>query len=359
MKRFLLHYFPTLVCFVFALLPVSPKTFAQETEADNSPFLAPLFEGENILPVTITTDFKDLLKDRGEERKSHRGMLSYVNTVGDSVILPVKLKVRGNFRRQKGNCGFPPLRVNFDKDSVAGTVFAHQDKIKLVTHCQSNREVYEQYVVLEYLIYKMYQQITPNSFNVRMTKVRYVDESGKYDTMEKLGFFIESEDHLAMRMDGRILDMSNIHPDKTNYKMVNDLAVFMYMIGNTDFSVSGPHNVKLVMTHPADPPIAVPYDFDWSGLVNPPYAVPNPQLPINSVRERLFRGFCRTEAEFEDCFQLFREKKDSFYGLIEKNELLMDKTRKDAIKYLDGFYEIINTPSMAKREIIDGCRTTQ
>lgn len=317
-----------------------------------------LFSDEDVLNVTIATDLGALLKDREDESEYHAATISYSDPTGQEVSIPLRIKVRGNFRRQKNNCDFPPLRLNFDT-LTQNTLFEGQNKLKLVTHCQSKKQIYNQFVVSEYLIYRMYNQLTDSSFRVRLVRVTYKDLEGKSEPLEKFGFFIEDEDQVAARMGGRILAVSNVHPDKTNYVWANNLAVFQYMVGNTDWSIAELHNIRLVMTNPAEPPIAVPYDFDWSGLVGTPYAIPNPELGIVSVKDRLFRGFCRTEEEFAVTFQLFQEKKSAFFRLIEENELLDEKSKDSLTRYLSQFYSIIDSERGRKGQFYEKCRTTK
>lgn len=317
-----------------------------------------LFSSDDILSITITTDLNTLLKDRADEREYHPATISYPGTEGKEVSIPLRIRVRGNFRRQKGNCDFPPLLLNFDT-LTQNTLFEGQNKLKLVTHCQSKKQIYDQYVVSEYLIYRMYNVLTDSSFRVRLVKVTYNDSEGKSDPLEKFGFFIEDEDQVAARMGGRILAVTNVHPDKTSYEWANHLAVFQYMVGNTDWSIAELHNIRLVMSSPAEPPVAVPYDFDWAGFVGVPYAMPNPDLGIASVKDRLFRGFCRTEEEFAASFQLFHDKKTAFFRLIEENEWLEEKTKTALSRYLSQFYSIIDSDRGRKGEFYEKCRTTK
>ncbi|MEZ4852244.1 MAG: hypothetical protein R3B93_27280 [Bacteroidia bacterium] len=316
----------------------------------------PLFQSDEILKMTIKTEMRNLLRDRGDERDYHEGVLIYEQE-GVETSLPVELRIRGNFRRKKSTCQFPPIRLKFDSAKVSNSLFADQDKVKLVTHCQSRKAEYQQYLLKEYLVYKMYNQLTDTSFRVRMMEITYIDTGKKPDTLHRYGFVIEDEDHLAARLGGKGLEVPNIHPDRTDYKLINTLSVFEFMIGNTDFSVPGLHNIKLIMTEPGKPPLAVPYDFDWSGLVRAPYAQPNESLGIRNVRVRLFRGFCRTEEEFEETFQIFRDNKNAILGLFRNLEMLDPDVRDDCIQYLEEFYETINDPQKVKRNFLDMCRT--
>ncbi|MDX2246153.1 MAG: hypothetical protein SF052_05230 [Bacteroidia bacterium] len=338
--------------FIWALFPILASS------QNDAPPVLPLFEEEDILNITITTALNELLKDREDEASYHPATITYPSKENQEISLPIRVKVRGNFRRQKSNCDFPPLMLNFDT-LTQHTVFEGQNKLKLVTHCQSRKAIYDQFVVSEYLVYKMYNQLTDSSFRVRLVKVTYKDSEGKAEPLERVGFILEDEGDVAARMGGRILAVSNVHPDKTHYEWVNHLSVFQYMIGNTDWSIAELHNIRLVMINPAEPPLAVPYDFDWSGFVNTPYALPNPDLGIVSVRDRLFRGFCRTEEEFEVTFQLFRNKKADFFRLINENPLLEEKTKIAAVRYLEQFYSIIGSERGVENEFYEKCRTTK
>ena len=74
------------------------------------------------------------------------------------------------------------------------------------------------------------------------------------------------------------------------------------MIGNTDWTVPVFHNNVLIISQGnlqgLGSGIAVPYDFDYSGLVDANYAVPSDQLNLPSVLDRRYLGICRSEETF-------------------------------------------------------------
>lgn len=317
--------------------------------------VAPLFASEEMLEVRLVTDFEELFDDRGEERSYHKANIYWRNPNGEEVGLPLKVMVRGNFRRKKENCRFPPIRLNFDKDSLEGTLFAGQNKLKLVTHCQV-REVYEQYNLEEYLVYKMFNELSPYSFSVRLMRIQYEDEKGEEDPIIKYGFIIEDDDLMAERLGGRIQKVAGMNPRKLDPQQEVLLSMFAYMIGNTDWSIPNLHNVKLLERAPIDPYIAIPYDFDWCGLISVPYARPNPMLGIQSVKTRVYRGVCQQEGYYMQAVERFKEEKADIYQLFETLPGLEPKIRKKALKYLDGFYKIINDEKELRRNIISQCR---
>jgi len=269
---------------------------AQDVLSVDDDLQAPLFKSDEPLYLTLSMDIKTVIRDI-EEEKSHPAEISYTDQKGKEINLPIKIKLRGNFRKNPAHCDFPPLRLNFSSTSVINTIFAGQDKVKLVTHCRSRKDLYEQNVLKEYLAYKLYNLFTDESYLVRLVHMTYADTEGKVDTLEKMAFLIEPNQHMARRNECEILRVKNILQERTARHKMNVLSVFQFMIGNTDWSVTAMHNVVFLKEDPKALPIVVPYDFDWCGIVNAPYAVPAEHLPIESVSTRLYRGFCRPDAE--------------------------------------------------------------
>jgi hypothetical protein len=324
-----------------------PRVAAQEP---------PLFASHEIVPFRLEADFASVFKERGQESNYHPARLSYPGPDGSPIVLDIHIKTRGKFRLQPRICGFPPLRLDFPKDSVRHTLFRGQDKLKLTVHCQDRRDSYEQSVLLEYLIYRTLNLLTDASFRVRLARFTYVDQAGRRDTLTKYAFFVEDEDRLARRLGGRILDQQQIHDESTDPDQMALVWVFEYFIGNTDWSVWALHNIVLVQRDSSALPLAVPYDFDWSGVIGAPYARPDYRLPIRSVKERVFRGYCRTAEELAPVFRLFQEKKEAIYRLYREQEGLDPKRRDEALKYFEEFYRIIADPSAIRREFIQNCR---
>lgn len=317
-----------------------------------------LFESEEVLRFTLTTDFKSLVKDKGEDTEKFPAILSLQHEDGSVEDIDLKVEVRGNFRKK--HCSFPPIRLDFPKNDILNTLFAGENKLKLVTPCRTNADIYEQYILKEYLTYKIYNLLSDYSFRVRLVRVNYMDTGEKYDPVERYGFLIEDEDNLAKRHGSRIIEAQNVHPNRTKSEVTNVLSIFEYMIGNTDWSIPNLHNVKLMMdTIPGKLPIAVPYDFDWCGIVNAPYAKPNPMFETSSVRQRVYRGFCVPNEEFQAAVNVFNSQKDNIYQLLQNFELLNEKEKEKCFKYMEDFFDILSDPSSIEREIIAYCRTNR
>src|SRR5438552_16976535 len=96
----------------------------------------------------------------------------------------------------------------------------------------------------------------------------------------------------------------------TDPDQVGLIAVFEYMIANTDWSLGGLLNI--VLTEDASGTVyPVPYDFDWSGVISTPNARPDARLNITSVRQRLFRRCCRPADQFAAIFSRCHHRKDA------------------------------------------------
>jgi hypothetical protein len=266
----------------------------------------------------------------------------------------VKVKTRGDFRLQRRNCPFPPLRLNLPEASPAGTIFDGQDQLKLVTHCR-DRDDFEQNMLEEYLAYRIFNLMTDRSFQVRLARITYVDVNGKGDPVTRLAFLIEDEDDLAARLDGTMLNVEAVFSSDYEPMAAGLLYVFQYLIGNEDWSVTHFHNVKLLrvgMDH-----FPVPYDFDWSGLVNAPYAYPHDAYAdkIRNIRDRLYCGSCSDRINYATLFREFNEKRAAIEELIAAETLLTERNREEAQEYVDDFFEVINDTRRAERVIVRAC----
>ncbi len=313
-----------------------------------------IFEGEAPLRFTLEADFSQLEEDREQEVEERPGRLILAGGEVDASI-PVKVKTRGNFRLRDYICPFPPLRLNLPTDSLQGTVLEGQDKLKLVTHCR-DRDDYEQNVLEEYLAYRIYGLITDVSFRVQLALITYQDTSGKNDPTSRLGFLIEDEDALAARLGGEFLEVAAARPDDFVLDQAGKMYLFQYLIGNVDWSTVRFHNVKLVRVGFEYFPI--PYDFDFSGFVDAPYAGPPVHLAerIKTVTERLYRGWCSDEMDYEALFSHFQDRREAILALIRDQPGLTDRSARKAMTFVEEFYDLLDDETDADWQIIRSCR---
>jgi hypothetical protein len=350
----------TVLAAVCVVSPAAPLLAAQavggQAPADSTESRphARLFDAADPLVLTLTADFGAITKQRGTEKKSQPGVLSYVAATGDSVVLDVQLRTRGHFRL--ATCQYPPLKVDFDREKTAHTLFAKQGSLKLTVQCRGGQS-YTNYLLEEYLIYRAYNLLTDQSFRVRLARVTYVDATGKHPPETRHGFFVEDDDRMARRNAMQVFEQKGVTQDELNYEQTGLAMVFQYMIGNTDFAVTALHNIVLIRDS-AGVVYPVPYDFDWSGAIWTPYAQPDARLPIRTVRERTFRGSCRPPEELAVLFVPFKTHKDAIYALYHslESEGLEPKRVKQALDYYDAFYKIISDPGDTRREFARTCK---
>ena len=334
-------------------LPSTPAPGRAQTSATATPAPAPLFATPEPLVFTLTTDLRKLLGDRGAKRTEHRATLRYVGAGGDTVSLKVDVRTRGIFRLKE--CAFPPLRLDFPESRVHGTVFAGQDKLKLVTHCRNARSPYEQNVLQEYVLYPIFNVLTERSFRARLARVTYLDSAGRDEPLTRYGILLESEQELARRLGVTRVESAAVHDLRIEPTDLTLVAVFQYLIGNTDWSIWGRHNITIVRDT-AGALFAIPYDFDFAGVIAAPYATPPPQLPIRSVRQRWYRGFCQPDTLLASVLARFRAAKDSIYALYRSVPDLSARDSRQALDYFDAFFRTINDPGAVRGEFVRGCR---
>ena len=310
-----------------------------------------LFKNDQIIELTLYGQIKDVFKDRGESSNYHRASVIY-NLVGANQEIPLKIKTRGNFRRSASNCKLPPLLLNFPKNNhPKNSLFYGQNKLKLVTSCKG-----ENLVIQEYLVYRLYNLLTPYSFKAQLVNVTYKDADKDEIINQSYGILLENEKDMAVRNEALILSKLHVNPQSIQRQKFLKMAVFEYLIGNTDWSIQYQQNIKLIQTSPSNLPISIPYDFDHAGIVRAPYAKPSHALKMTSTRERRYRGFCVSNMnELADIFEEFNRLRDSINKLYCKNILLDQKYIKKTISFLNEFYETINDPKKAKRAFSYPC----
>ena len=310
---------------------VSPDTLTLGQEEVES-----IFNSDKALDITIKFDVSEYMRKKPDEYMD--AVITFYYTKDDSVSYDISLRSRGERRREI--CAFPPIRLNFKNTNTVYNDIDSMKNIKMVTHCNTS-SMYDNYVLKEYLIYKMYNLVTEYSYRVRLLGVKYIDTGSRGRFYSKFGFLIEPMDVLEKRLD--VLELENIPFRYENMipDMFDRMAIFQYMIGNTDWQLVTYHNMKVVKSIDQQRAIPIPYDFDYSGYVNATYAVPHPMFPIEDVRQRYFMGACRPDSTYRRITREFMDNKDNFYGLKDKCELLDERSARHINNYLDDFFKLI------------------
>lgn len=332
--------------------PVSAQPTPDEVRAAQR---APLFASSEPVRIVIETDLERLVEDREDDRPEQPGVVRVMPSDGPEQRLEVELRPRGNFRREKRNCDFPPVRLDFERKKTAGTLFEGEDKLKLVVPCRKGRSSYQQYVLRELLAYRIMNELHEASFRVRPLELTWIDAGEPADSLRVRAFVIEDDERLAQRLGGVRGDFEKLHPRAADPEYAMLVALFQFMIGNTDWSPFALHNTELIRSDDLDY-LTVPYDFDFSGLVDAPYATPDPGFPIRDVRERLYRGFCREEVDLESLIEHLNARRPAVERRVREVVGLDDGAREDVLRYLAESYDILNDPSKRRRQVVEACR---
>jgi hypothetical protein len=310
---------------------------AQKTTSDSPKKKFGLFENEDIINISLRFDLTTYF--RTKPRKDYlKATITFDPGREDSISNDVGLRTRGVFRNQF--CMFAPIELNFKKADFGYKDLNKITKLKLVPQCSGGKDK-EDYVLREYLAYKLFNVLTDTSLRVRLLTVTYYDSQKKKKPVVQYGFFIEPVDMLAARTNSVLVKSRTLNQKDIVPRIMDRLAIFNYMIGNYDWSVPGQHNILVLKTMVLDPyglAIAIPHDFDWTGIVNASYAIPAEDVGTENVRQRVFRGICRTKEVYQKDLDLFLAKKDAFYKVINDFPYVTQKVKKDINGYLDSFF---------------------
>lgn len=296
--------------------------------------------------LRLTTRLQDLVGNTSEE-SYHKATLEITRRNSPPSIYQIEVRPRGITRRKF--CSFPPLKIKFKKAELARDSLADHNELKLVTHCQAD-SLYDQLILKEDMVYRLYNVLTDRSFQTQLVRITYIDSAQSVPTITRYGFLIEGEEEVASRLGGTFMADGVELPkilDKEQYKL---FVYFQYMIGNTDWNLGNRHNNGLLTfesglsTGETASPYPIPYDFDYSGMVNAPYAQVFESLPISNVRERLLMWRGKKDEDFSAIVQLFKDKQTELQAVIDHTTGLSDSIRQDALNYLFSFFPLLDHP---------------
>ena len=329
------------IAFQLILLVFSLVAFAlscsneNSSDKDNLNEFFGILERAEVLSITLETDIQTLIDNKESEDKHYQpATLSIFDNGKPTVNMKIEVRPRGVTRRRL--CDFPPVMLKAPKELREELDLKDTDNVKLVSYCKDD-PLFKDIVLKEYLCYRLFNILTDFSYTVKLAKVSYKDSKSKHETVEKMGFMIEPTDVMAARLGcevvGEEVPVKTIHRD--HYKT---FVVFQYMIGNTDWNRKLRHNIRFIKCDKDKGPLPIPYDFDYSGLVNAPYAEPHSMMPIKTVTERLFM-WTNKDKDFSATYKLFLSKKDAFYAESRNFPHLDQRVKEEVIAYLDSFYE--------------------
>lgn len=307
-----------------------------------------LFENDDLLEVSLQFDVSKFLKKAARDQ-SVDGIMTLHLSDTDSLERKVKVKYRGQSRYER--CKYPPARIILRKPLYEGPDSGRIKKIKLVNQCQPGT-TFGDYVIREYIVYKLYNVVTDTSFRARLVRLSYIDTEKKRRPIIQYGILLEPEGLVESRLNlievkTKAVSMRHMLPT-----MIDRIAIFNYMVSNWDWSVPGQHNIS-VFSSPifefAGQGVPIPFDFDLAGVVNADYAIPLPETGLKNNRDRTFLGICRSREVFQGELLNFMAKKDEFYSVIDNSPYLSKAAKRDITYFLDQFFDQLEKPRSFER----------
>jgi len=314
------------------------------------------FDGDEPLKITLKYDITSFIKNKNKAEYMDAELIVY-NKNEAPITKNIRIIARGNFR--KGQCYFPPLFLNFKTDTIKRTELQGMNKIKVVTHCTTGKNN-DLIVLKEYLAYKLYNTLTEKSFRVRLLDITYIDTGKKQHQYQEMGFVIEPVGLVAKRNNCVLIEPTIVRGENLVEEDADRSALFQYMISNTDWRFKGRHNTKYMksLTDITSKVMAVPYDFDFSALVDASYAFPQAWSTSESLFQRDYMGYCRNnDEEYLKNIRYFAQHEEKIMKTIASFSYLPEGEIKDATKFIGGFFESIKNEKSFVNNIKNQCRT--
>ncbi|HZV70051.1 MAG TPA: hypothetical protein VFG10_10925 [Saprospiraceae bacterium] len=306
---------------------------------------------DSAVDLYLTLDWKDM--ERHKKDKTYLpGQIKIHTAGGDSLNLDLKMRTRGHMRLEI--CSYPPIKLKFDKSDLAAHSLSSMNEMDLVHHCHEG-DLYDQYLLREYMCYKLFELISPYHFHAQLVRLHYKNPDGKEAHDQAYAFLVENGEELADRLHAKLNKSKIVSTNGLEKMPFLKVCLFEYMIGNTDWYIPARHNLEFIGVPAYRILVTVPFDFDYSGLVDAPYAAHHETIKLPSVTIRYYQGWCQTPEEVNDALKIFREQKETILGMCDHIHGFNERSKKYTRDYLEDFFNIIENPKKLENQIIKHC----
>lgn len=235
--------------------------------------LPKLFQSlDNPLRIQLVTDTTQLFN--AGFNGSVSGELNFRDPNGSEKKALVSLRQRGNQRRTQNR--IKPLDMEIlegDSNSKADSLFPTSRSFDLVPHPWGNTiEIsndYNQNILKEFYYYRLSNILNDNSRLARLVWIDYMDkDKDKGQIASGLGILLEGKKAMAKRLGMAKLEKDTpevTHATDEGLSLANfSTETFEHIMGNTDYSFNGAHNLIPLQPSDSDEISFTPYDFDHS-----------------------------------------------------------------------------------------------
>lgn len=336
MKSVLLNIF-----FFLNILVLSAQTesFLQDIKQDSA------------IDLYLTLNWKDM--ERHKKNQAYLpAQVKLMTPHGDSLHLDLKVRTRGHMRLDI--CSYPPVKLKFDKSELAKHSLSSLNEMDLVHHCRDGDQ-YDQYLLREYMCYRLFELISPYHFHVQLVRLHYDNPTGAEAHETSYAFLVENPEELVDRLQSKLNNNKIVTSAAVERLLFLRMCLFQFMIGNTDWYLPLRHNIEFIGVPGFRLLVTVPYDFDYSGIVDAPYAAHHESLKLPSVTIRYYQGWCQTEDEVKDAVKIFEDQKEKILSMCDHIQGFSERSKKYTKDYLEDFFTIIENPRKLENQIIKHC----
>ncbi|MCB0543960.1 MAG: CotH kinase family protein [Saprospiraceae bacterium] len=289
--------------------------------------------------LTLETDLTTFIG----QKKTNNYMPGVIRTK-DGQEYQIEVRPRGRYRRKVSQ--IPPMKIRFTEDDLRAEGLDTLNEIKVALPCFDS-DLGNELIVREYLTYKLFETISDAHFKARLVKLSIHDTYDPKSTPKKMyAIFIEDEEEVAARLGLKPESEFGIPLKDMDTEQAAMVIMFQYLIGNTDWEFAMHRNVELFHNSKDGKIIALPYDFDFSGLVSAPYAVPSSDSGLKSTRDRFLMSGEMDESALKAAINLMKEKEEALYEVC-RSEYLSKSASNDMRRFLGSFFKKMKNKDIA------------
>lgn len=318
----------------------SEKLISEEKKVDERKSVFEYLYDKNEIMVLVSEDLKTINKNFENEIET----IGKVDLIADKEQFSFTTELKPGGKSRRKICRMPPLKMNFKKNELETFNFIKDiDKMKIVFQCQTSGSMAES-IKKEKFLYDLYELVSPYGFRSKMVKIKISDDKNFVE-----GFIIESDKDFMKRRDIELLKNRTIAPTVVDREEYVKMCLFQFMISNSDWSARKGHNTDLFKRNADNSLVIVPYDFDYSGIIDNSYAVAPENLPIDDVTQRYFMDKTITVEELEKGIAYFLDIENDIYSTCDSASFLSESSQKRMKKFIENFYKIIKDKKATKK----------
>lgn len=286
---------------------------------------------EDAPKIYLEMDMEALLQNR-----KNADYLPATLTDATGQTFGLEVRTRGKFRRRK--CEIPPLKLKFSQQSLQSAQLDTLNEIKLVLPC-ANNSLAQELILREYAAYRMFENLNPACVRARLIRL-YLKDSKKKKPQLLTAMLVEHEEEIIKRLRSVTVTEWGIKPDQLDQDQAALMVLFQFMIGNTDWDLSACRNILLLQPEKTGKIMTVPFDFDFSGLVSAPYASPNSETGLASVKDRFLMANGLDATALMRAKNTFLITKPRFYEWCQ-NIAVSKEASSEMTAFLDAFFSVL------------------